>query len=191
VCVVVRLFFVLLVGLAVTDAPARAEIATIKRLCTNDGQTGNCPVYLPSFKVAEGWVMERNKTLELSVAMFVPKGRTFETTPVTMYAAATPLPTNVSLASWVAARDEKWQAEGTGAVVTEMSADDLGAGKRQIILHRYENRQLKRQAVEIVAYFVEKDAAGVSYAVRLVVSGVDDQTVSAARTGFDAMLKSY
>lgn len=185
-----RLLIALLLGFAALTTPARAEIAKITKICTADGKTQLCPVFLPTFKTPEGWYLDRNKALEMNVALLVPKGKSFGTAPAVIYSDARPLNAGTNLKQWVANSDEKWKAEN-GAIISEMTAGDLGAGKHEIVMHRYENKNLKQQALEVIAYFMDKDAEGNNYVVRLVVSGVDEKSVGAARSTFDAMLKSY
>lgn len=107
-----------------------------------------------------------------------------------IYGEARYNPEKTPLPQWVENSDKHWVEAGSSARIESLPAGDLGAGKREVILHRYINRD-KNQPVEVIGYFADTDKDGNSFVVRLTLSGLSAKAVESERPTFDAMIKSY
>lgn len=185
-----RLLFGLFLCISVVST-AQAEIKKRAKLCDGGDISKLCPFFLPSFKVPDGWIRDERKGNQLGVDLFLPTGKNFGNAPALIYADARPLGDGVTLEQWVNSSDEKWKNAGTGATVSSLSPSEFDVGKPELLFRRYENKALKSQPSEIIAYFVEQDEQKHSYVVRLVVSGLSEKDVSEASKTFAVMLKAY
>jgi hypothetical protein len=185
-----RLLFGLFLCISVIST-AQAEIKKRAKLCDGGDISKICPFFLPSFKVPEGWVRDESRGNQLGVDLFVPAGKNFGNAPALIYADARPLSKDTTLEQWVNGSDEKWKTAGTGAAVSSLASSEFDIGKSDLLFRRYENKALKNQPSELIAYFVEQDENKQSYVVRLVVSGLSEKAVAEARNTFALMLKSY
>jgi hypothetical protein len=180
--------FLAMAGLA---GPADAKIETSLNHCKGEnGVMQLCPVYRPSFAPPKGWSTDKESAAAQGVSIFVPPGKTFRNAPALIYGEARPNPEKIPLAQWIANSDGRWLQSLKGSKIEELPAGDLGAGKREVIVHRYVNPS-KNQPVEIIGYFAENDADGNAYVVRLTLSGLSAKAVEAARPLFDETLKAY
>jgi hypothetical protein len=172
-------------------APASATIEKIMLDCRLKGEMQLCPVFRPSFKAPEGWSVDKKTGAQRGIEIFLPDGATFGEAPALIFGEARYNGEKLPLAEWIANSDKKWIGAQPGSKVIALPAGDLGAGKREVILHRYENPKLKHQPIELIAYFAEDDADGNSFVVRLTLSGLAERDVAAARPVFESVLKSY
>lgn len=177
-----------LIGLAF---PAQAKIDKIMNRC--EGPNGTmilCPTYHASFAQPKGWTTDKKSGASQGVEIFLPHGKTFRNAPAMIYGEARYNPQKTPLAQWIENSDRSWTENAKGMAVETLPAGDLGAGKREVIIHRYINPD-KNQPVEIIGYFAETDADGNPFVVRLTLSGLSAEAVEAARPIFDATLKNY
>ena len=174
-----------------TSAPAQAGIETIKRMCIEEKGLRECSVSRPSFKPPEGWTVDREVGANRGIEVYLPAGKRFGDAPVLIFGEARPNPGRTPLAEWVANSDRKWIAMQRDAKVVDLPSDGLGAGKREVLVHRYENPAMKNQPIEVIAYFAEDDAAGNSFVIRLTLSGLRAKAIEEARGVFDSVLHSY
>lgn len=173
-------------------APAKAEIEKIMRVC--EGENGGvklCPIFRPSFKGPEGWSVDSKTEAKQGIIVFVPPGKTFGNAPALIVSDARYNSEKLPLGEWISNSDRRWIAAKHGSKIVELPNGDLGAGKREVVVRRYENPSLKGQPIELVGYFADTDKEGNSYVVRLTLTGLQNAEVEATRPLFDAMLKNY
>jgi len=171
--------------------PAEAKVEKIMNLCAGqNGATRLCPVYRPSFAPPKGWWTDKESGASQGVDIFVPDGATFRSAPALIYGDARYNPEKTPLAQWVENSDKHWVETGEGDRIEALSAEDLGAGKREVIIHRYHNRD-KNQPVELIGYFVDTDNDGNSFVVRLTLSGLSAEKVEKERPVFNQLIKGY
>ena len=180
--------FLLTAGMFV---PAQAGIETIKRVCPEDKGIRECSVSRASFKPPEGWTVDRETGASRGIEVYLPAGKKFGDAPALIFGEARPNQGKTPLAEWVANSDRKWVSMQRDAKVVELPSGDLGGGKREVIVHRYENPTMKNQPLEIIAYFADEDAAGNSFVIRLTLSGLRAKAIDDARGAFDSVLRSY
>lgn len=177
---------------ALVAGPARAEIAKIMRDCGAKGDMVRlCPFFRPSFKPPPGWIVDEKSGFDKGIDIFLPPGKTFGNAPVLIFGEARPNSGKTPLATWVRVSDERWAKVSNELKVTELPSLDLGAGKREVIVHRYENPALRDQPYEIIGYFAEDDSDGNSFVIRLTLSGFKADELEKARGVFDDLLKNY
>lgn len=180
--------FLIAAGIAL---PASAGVETIKRVCMQDGGLRDCSVSRPSFKPPSGWTVDSKTGASQGIDIYLPAGEKFGDAPALIYGEARPNPGKTPLAQWVAESDAKWVAMQPNARVVDLPAGDLGGGKRDVIVHRYENPTMKNQPIEIIGYFAENDAARNAFVIRLTLSGLRANAIEDARGAFDTVLRSY
>jgi hypothetical protein len=180
-----------LLALTGFTSAAQAKIEKIVRMCPSEtGVVRLCPIFRASFAPPKGWSVDTKSAAAQGIHIFLPPGKTFRNAPAMIYGEARYNVDKLPLAQWVSNSDKGWLEAGDGAKVEELPAGDLGAGKREVIVHRY-NNPIRDQPIEIIGYFAETDDDGNPFVVRLSLNGLSAKAVEDARPIFEEVLKSY
>jgi hypothetical protein len=166
-------------------SPARAEVTTILRPC--DGRL--CPMFRPMIAEPEGWEEDRRTGRQRGLVVMVPKGKSFETTDVVIYARAQFNPGNSSLESFIKADQEQWRGRHPEAQIKRLGEVSRAGGE---VFHDYRFAAPSLgERYERVATTADTDKDGNVYFVSIVLTGFRKQAIDKAQTAYSTILRTY
>lgn len=171
--------------MGVTLSPVNAEVTKILRPCEDK----LCPMFRPMIAEPEGWEEDRRTGRQRGLVVLVPKGKSFETADVVIYARAEFNPENRSVQSFIEADQEQWRARYPKAQIERLG--EVSRANREVFQdYRFAAPGLGER-YERVGTTTDIDKDGNVYFVSIVLTGFRKQAIDKAQAAYLTILKAY
>jgi hypothetical protein len=182
----IRPSLVLLAALACAT-PARAEVQGVAQAC--GGQV--CAWLKPVLAAPPGWVEDKATGGANRLAVLVPKGTSFGSAPVRIYARAFLNEEGLAIEERVRINTRRW-LEGSPGATHERVADIPRAGGQGVFqVYRYRNPARSQQPVELTAFGEDRDAQGRPLGILVVLTATSEAHLAAAEAGYRDVLRRF